>query len=554
MLRFLSLLTLAEHLCSAVAGPGYLQLDTVRKQHRDAPSVYSRLAKRADAHEWTLTNPENYYYLVNLTVGDPPQEFQAHIDTGSSDIWVISKDNPLCATNDRERRLAAQFKGYTDCDQSGTFDAGSSHSLNKTDEDFFIQYADTRSAKGKWAYEDVGVGEITVKQLKIGIAEETNCTMVVGIGLPINEASVKDPSVDKPYPNLPARMAQEGLINTNAYSLWLNDINENKGSILFGGVDHAKYEGTLQTLPIVDVPYYDPDTNLAVMMSGLKFAPGENDSDPIQLFSGNIPVILDSGASVSHLPDAVVTAVGRALDGEYDFETSTYYTQCNWAGYLEFEFNGFSIKAPLSDFLTPVPSAKDGVTASFSDGSMMCTTGITDASYFDGPFVLGDTFLRNAYVVYDLDRMEISLAQAKHGVSDSDIDPIDSNGVPSATKAKGYDQTVTAESLTMETDVSTLEFTTTGKASLLDETGAPLETGTGSVDPLSSLYLPEYTYTPISLHTHDSTGSRSSGFSATATATAGSSSAGMSHTNEYAMRATIAAVLMITALTTTLLV
>uniref|UniRef100_A0A060TCE1 ARAD1B15884p n=1 Tax=Blastobotrys adeninivorans TaxID=409370 RepID=A0A060TCE1_BLAAD len=477
MVHLSPLLILATvlQLRTAVAA-GYIQLDTVRKRDANAPpTVYDRMVKRADPHEWTLTNQDNYYYLVNITVGDPPQEFQAHLDTGSSDLWVIDKDNPLCAKTDEQYRLALQFIDYTDCNQSGTFDPDASTTLDMTDEDFFVQYADTRAAEGKFAHDDVTVAGATIKQMKLGVAETTNCTMIIGIGLPSNEYSVLLYN-SEPYPNLPARMAQEGLINTNAYSLWLNDVNENKGSVLFGGVDHAKYDGTLQTLPIVDVAYYPPKSSLAVMMSGLTVSPQKDDSDPVQLFSGNIAVTLDSGAAMSYLPYEVVNEIGTALDAEFDFTTEMYYTRCNYEGYFEFEFNGFTIKAPFSDFLTPAPSS-DGGYATYSDGTPMCSIGMKQSSYSDGPYSLGDSFLRNAYVVYDLDRMEISLAQAKFGVSDSDIDPIDSNGVPSATRAQGYDQTATAAVLSMETIPANEDFTLTGQPTTLDHTEPPLVTG-----------------------------------------------------------------------------
>uniref|UniRef100_A0A060T5M8 ARAD1C13772p n=1 Tax=Blastobotrys adeninivorans TaxID=409370 RepID=A0A060T5M8_BLAAD len=459
MMVSISPLLITALLQLVAAGPGYLQLDTVRKQDANAPTVYNRLFKRAETQEWTLTNQYNYYYLVNITVGDPPQQFQAHLDTGSSDLWVIDKDNPLCATTDEEYLMALRFIEYTACNASGTFDPDASTTLNRTDEDFFALYADSRAAQGKFAYDDVSVAGATIKQMKLGIAEVTNCTMVLGIGLPANEFATMRYNKET-YPNLPARLAQDGIINTNAYSLWLNDLNETKGSVLFGGVDHAKYEGTLQTFPVVDPPLFDSQTTLAVMMSGLTVSP-KKDSDPVQLFSGNVPVILDSGSSISILPSQVVSQLGYALDGEEDYATGTFYTQCNYEGYLEFEFNGFSIKVPFSDLLTPAPSIYGGI-ATFYDGTPMCSIGMMEGFYYDGPYVLGASFLRNAYVVYDLERMEISMAQAKFNVSESDIEAIDSNGVPSATRAQGYNQTAVT-SLTMESITASVTFTTTGQ-------------------------------------------------------------------------------------------
>lgn len=463
MILSLSPLLITALLQLAVAEPRYLQLDTVRKQDANAPTVYDRLFKRAGTHEWTLTNHENYYYLVNITVGDPPQKFQAHLDTGSSDLWVIDKDNPSCAKTDEQYLDSLQYNTYVACNESGTFDSNASTTLNRTDEDFIVQYGDGGTAQGKFAYDDVNVAGVTIKQMKLGIADVTNCSMVIGIGLPSDEFGATQ-SNKQLYPNLPARLAKDGIINTSAYSLWLNDLDANKGSVLFGGVDHAKYEGTLQTFPIVDPPIFDSQTNLAVMMSGLTMSPKEDDSDPVQLFSGNIPVILDSGSSISILPSDVVNQVGNALDGQEDYTTGIYYTKCNYEGHFKFEFNGFSIKVPFSDFLTPAPDIYGNI-VTFSDGSPVCSIGMMESLYYDGPYILGAPFLRNAYVVYNLERMEISLAQAKFNVSDSDIDLIHSNGVPSATKARGYNQTTAAIRLSIGTIGTSVEFSTVSQAS-----------------------------------------------------------------------------------------
>lgn len=50
-------------------------------------------------------------------------------------------------------------------------------------------------------------------------------------------------------------MANQGVINTAAFSLYLNDL-ESQGNILFGGYDQAKYIGDLQTVDLLDVGDY----------------------------------------------------------------------------------------------------------------------------------------------------------------------------------------------------------------------------------------------------------------------------------------------------------
>lgn len=44
------------------------------------------------------------------------------------------------------------------------------------------------------------------------------------------------------------RLVKEGIIERNIFSLYLNNPNALSGSVLFGGVDYAKIDGTLTTI------------------------------------------------------------------------------------------------------------------------------------------------------------------------------------------------------------------------------------------------------------------------------------------------------------------
>lgn len=57
---------------------------------------------------------------------------------------------------------------------------------------------------------------------------------------------------NQPYPSIPNTMVQQGLINADSYGLYLNDVRSPTGSIVFGGVDIAKYSGNLKTFNSTD--------------------------------------------------------------------------------------------------------------------------------------------------------------------------------------------------------------------------------------------------------------------------------------------------------------
>jgi hypothetical protein len=166
---------------------------------------------------------------------------------------------------------------------------------------------------------------------------------IMGVGYAINEASV---SVDgRTYQNLPEVMTSSKLINSPAYSLWLNDLEANTGSILFGGVDSGKYKGDLSTLPIIkeDGAYRE----FIVALTGMTAA-GQKVIDTA------IPVLLDSGSSLSYLPTNYYDALNTIFAGTPNDEAGASIVSCNYMNSentIDFSFSGLVITVPMSEMV-----------------------------------------------------------------------------------------------------------------------------------------------------------------------------------------------------------
>jgi Eukaryotic aspartyl protease len=88
---FQALSVLAFWLCTqhAAAEPGVIGLPFEKRKVANSAPANRRLRKRSGTVQATLYNAEgDFLYLVNTTVGTPPQNIALQIDTGSSDIWV----------------------------------------------------------------------------------------------------------------------------------------------------------------------------------------------------------------------------------------------------------------------------------------------------------------------------------------------------------------------------------------------------------------------------------------------------------------------------------
>lgn len=256
--------------------------------------------------------------------------------------------------------------------------------------------------------------------MQFGIGYTSSSTEgILGIGYTINEVAVGRAGL-QPYPNLPAKLSELGTINSNAYSLWLNDLDASTGSILFGGVDTDKYKGQLQTLPIV--PERGAYAEFIIVLTGM----GQNGNDSSLFKDQNVPVLLDSGSSLMYLPDQVANALYQTFDAQYDASQGAAFVNCDLAnqqGSLDFNFSGVKISVPLNELV---------ILAAVSRGRPVCIFGVGPAG--NSLAVLGDTFLRSAYVVYDLDNNEISLAQTNFNATSSNVQEIKkgTDGVPNA--------------------------------------------------------------------------------------------------------------------------
>ena len=92
--------------------------------------------------------------------------------------------------------------------------------------DFNISYVDGSDAAGDYFTDMFGIGGVTVKGLEMGLSIGGQIGQgIMGIGYNTSEANVATGNTTV-YPNLPNEMVDEGLINSLAYSLWLNDLSE----------------------------------------------------------------------------------------------------------------------------------------------------------------------------------------------------------------------------------------------------------------------------------------------------------------------------------------
>lgn len=486
--------------------------------------------KRDGSAEMELQN-ERTFYLANLKVGSNKDEVGVLVDTGSSDLWMMSHDL-LCeapsGSSKRDVIVDSKFpkvkadggkdkmvdnkneghakhvskssedvvtksadgnnKAFWDfggsdsttmvtvspegtgsggggsgsssksaggattntCTSYGSFKTEGSDTFNRNSsaEAFSISYADGTDANGIWGTDDVRFGDITVKDLSFAIANETSSNVgVLGIGLSGLETTYSNSyGGNYQYENLPLKLKSQGTIEKAAYSVYLGEKDAKAGSILFGAVDSAKYTGDLQTVQIVNTMKsyrYSEAIKLEIIVSGLTF----NDSgSEIDLTSSDHTAVLDTGSTYSYFPSSLLKVVGETLNGQYSSSLGAYIVDCvdDDSYYFTIDFSGAKIQVPLSNLVTQYSSNR-------------CFLSILPPKKKGVDYILfGDNVLRSAYLVYDLEDFEISLAQVKY-TSDEDISTI-SSSVPNAKNAPGYSSTAISTSTDETGSITTSNY------------------------------------------------------------------------------------------------
>lgn len=221
------------------------------------------------------------------------------------------------------------------------------------------------------------------------------------------------------YSNFVDALQEQGLTNTKAFSVALGNSDTAGGNIVFGGVDTKKFSGSLGLLDIQS-PSNGDIQRYSVAMSGLSFT----NSSGTTTFNGSslsTGVVLDTGSSLCELPTAVVDAMAADFNAEED-ESGLLFVDCSVAnkGTLNFQFDGVTIDVPMSDFV-------------LQDGGY-CVLGVMAIESDIGiNALLGDSFLRNAYAVFDQTNMQIGLAQYKSCGTNEQAIPTGTTGASSFT-------------------------------------------------------------------------------------------------------------------------
>ncbi|MCJ1322483.1 hypothetical protein MMC15_007832 [Xylographa vitiligo] len=332
-------------------------------------------------------------YLCPVTIGTPGQTFNLDFDTGSADLWIFSTELPKAT-------ITAAGNDHTiyNPKDSSTYTATKGASWK-------ISYGDGSSASGTVGTDNVTIGGLTIKNQTIELAKTLSAQFSSGVGdgllgLAFSSINTVTPGpAHTPVENLISQddiSSSEELFTANLGS-WrdASDPDAGESFYTFGYIDQAP----LQAAGVTE-PYYTPvDNSQGFWMFNSASASVNGQS----IARTNNTAIADTGTTLALVDDTTCKAIYAAIPG------SSY--DSTQQGYV-FPSTVTADQLPVVTFAVGdqqfAVQKEDLAFADAGNGNVYGGIQSRGDMTFD---ILGDTFLKSIYAIFDLGNTRFGAVQ-----------------------------------------------------------------------------------------------------------------------------------------------
>ncbi|KAK7743312.1 hypothetical protein SLS62_010684 [Diatrype stigma] len=378
---------------------------------------------------------EDWTYVVNASVGTPPQNLTLSLAPAASESWVMKYDD--------------YYDGY-DYYGYGAFAPGNSSTFESVENDTFSAYGDDGSfAYGDRVRETLWLGGGPLSNVTMGLVTSASTQMGGVLALGFNESSSSSSSSSSyagDVPNVPDHLLASGLVNSTAYSLWLDDASAGSGHVLFGAVDRAAFEPPLIRIPTMSgyygSNYYYDYSGWNLPLASLNYSRSAAGALQQPLIANqtalqDVVVAINPTFSVSILPFFLAQPIWDLAGAAYDSDFGMALAFCDAASNITarlalqlYGADGPVINIPVSDLVLD----SDWVSSDPDTDAKRCRFGVqngTDSSEassewysYDLDFTLGAPMLKRTYTVFDLASQEMGFASVNSGRAEGEGDDI----------------------------------------------------------------------------------------------------------------------------------
>ncbi|KIJ18474.1 Merops: A01.UPA [Paxillus involutus ATCC 200175] len=349
-----------------------------------------------------LTDEQNdSSYSGIVSIGTPSQNFNLVLDTGSSDLWVATTACTVCTSD------------------IPLFDTTKSSTYKTSTSTLQIDYG-SGSVQGIVSEDTVSFGGFTIPtQELLGVTTTTTGLIndglsgIMGLGFSTISALKTTPFWQTLY--------NSNLLSQPMFGFYLEryiadqtQINSAPGGTLtLGGTNSSLYTGQIEfiNMPSGSTPSYWLQQVTTVTVQGKS----------VSIPSGSGLAAIDTGTTLIGAPSSIVQSIWAdvpgsvALDGQY---AGLYAYPCTTAISVSISFGGTNWPISAADMNL-------GTLTGTGTTAQLCVGGIFDIGSTVGSgqgvpsWIVGDTFLKNVYSVYQANPPAVGFAQLASGLSSS---------------------------------------------------------------------------------------------------------------------------------------
>ena len=238
----------------------------------------------SDPHSVVVNNYLDAQYYIEIQVGTPGQTFKVVPDTGSSNLWIPSKQCPL---------------SQLPCDLHSKYDSSKTSTYKANGTEFSIRYG-SGACSGFMSQDSVQVGDIVVEnQLFAEVTKEPGIAFIAAkfdgiMGLGFQSIAVTG------APPVFYGMVGQGKIDEPKFAFYLNRTAGGASELTFGGVNPDRYTGDFTYVKLTNETYWEFAMD-ELSVSGTKYC------------DGGCRAIADSGTSLLAGPKEIVAKINKEI-------------------------------------------------------------------------------------------------------------------------------------------------------------------------------------------------------------------------------------------------
>merc|ERR1711977_537131 len=382
----------------------------------------------------------DFSYFTEITLGSSKTLVYMLLDTGAATTWVMGKS---CTSGP--------------CKVHNTFDPSSSTSFKDIGKTFNISYG-SGQVGGKLGTDTISFAGMSFP-MTLGVADMTsddfNSFPIDGIlGLSQSKGD---------YPIFLETLVESKSLKSNVFGVSLNRAADgtNTGEINFGEPNTSKYSGSLNYNDVSK----DAGGDWAISLGNVGV--GSTQAN----VKGRLAFV-DTGTSFIFCPPEDAKLVYALVAGAETTNNVTYTVPCTTTTALTFTFGSTTYNVDSKDWVSPMANG-------------ICTGNIYGQAVTPENWLLGDTFLKNVYSVFDADKDRLGFAQKNAAAA-----TVSSTSTPSSssTTSTGTTSATGTDSSTAGNSAST---TNPSSSSASSSAAAPLSPGlngheTSGTDPAAA--------------------------------------------------------------------